>query len=153
VKTFTAKALRLARDYRQARIALVLNTRDVAPFVGKAVEGALLGAYTFDKYRQEKDEFLAKDASLVVIAHPHHQADAQARNARYPGVWENVSRGRDLINEPGAAVTPEVIAERASEIAKELELEIEVLDPAGLKARGYHGCLRVGAGSAHPPRM
>jgi leucyl aminopeptidase len=153
VKTFTAKALRLARDYRLARIALVLNTREVAPFVGKAVEGALLGAYTFDKYKHEKDEFLAKEASLVVAAHPDHQADAEARKSRYAWVSENVNRCRDLINEPGAVVTPEVIAERASEIAKELDLEIEVLDPVGLKARGYHGCLRVGAGSAHPPRM
>ena len=38
-------------------------------------------------------------------------------------------------------------------MAKEVGLEIEILDPAGLKARGYQGCLRVGAGSAHPPRM
>src|SRR4029077_2956850 len=37
--------------------------------------------------------------------------------------------------------------------AKEVDLEVEILDPAGLKARGYEGCLRVGAGSAHPPRM
>jgi leucyl aminopeptidase len=50
-------------------------------------------------------------------------------------------------------VTPQVIAERASEIAKEVELESEVLDPAGLEARGYQGLLRVGQGSAHPPRM
>ena len=38
-------------------------------------------------------------------------------------------------------------------MAKEVDLEIEILDPAGLKARGYQGCLRVGAGSSHPPRM
>src|SRR4029077_2234176 len=37
--------------------------------------------------------------------------------------------------------------------AKEVDLEVEVLDPAGLKARGYEGCLRVGSGSVHPPRM
>ena len=49
--------------------------------------------------------------------------------------------------------TPEYIADRAAEVAKEVGLEIEILDPAGLKARGYEGCLRVGTGSAHPPRM
>ena len=66
---------------------------------------------------------------------------------------ENVNRARDLINEPGNVCTPEYIADRAAEIAKEVGLEIEILDPAGLKARGYQGCLRVGQGSAHPPRM
>ncbi len=153
VKTFTARALRLGRDYRLARVGLVANHADAAPYVGKVVEGAVLGAYTFDRYRQEKDEFLAKDAQLVIFAHPDHQADAEARKSRYAWVSENVNLCRDLVNEPGSVVTPEVLADRASEIAKEVGLEIETLDPAALKARGYNGLLRVGAGSPHPPRM
>jgi leucyl aminopeptidase len=153
VKTFVACGLRLARDYRWPRVGVLVNARDSAPLVGKVVEGAVLGAYTFDRYRQEKDEFLAKEAQLTVFVHPDHQADAEARKARYAWVSENVNRCRDLINEPGAAVTPEVIAERAGDIAKELGLEIEILDPAGLKARGYHGIVQVGQGSIHPPRM
>jgi len=153
VKTFVARGLRLARDYRMPRVGVVVNARDAAPLVGKVVEGAVVGAYTFDKYRQEKDEFLAKEAQLTVFVHPDHQADAEARKARYAWVSENVNRCRDLINEPGAVVTPEVIADAAGEIAKELGLEIEILDPAGLKARGYHGLVQVGQGSVHPPRM
>ncbi len=153
VKTFTARALRLARDYRYARVGLLLNSLEAAPLIGKAVEGALLGAYTFDRYKQEKDEFLQKDVQVTLIAHPDHRVDAEARKARYAWVSENANRCRDLINEPGNVVTPEYIAERAAEIAKELELEIEIVDPAGLKARGYQGLLRVGQGSVHPPRM
>ena len=153
VKTFTARALRLARDYRYARIGLVMNGADAAPLVGKVVEGAILGAYTFDRYRQEKDEFLAKEAQVTVIAHPDHKADAEARKARYAWVSENVNRARDVISEPGNVVTPEYLAERAAEIAKEVELEAEILDPVGLKARGYTGILRVGQGSAYAPRM
>ena len=153
VKTFTARALRLARDYRFARVGFVLNAAEAAPLVGKVVEGAILGAYTFDRYRQEKDDFLSREAQLLVLVHPDHRADAEARKARYAWVSENVNHCRDLINEPGSVVTPEVIADRAAEIAKELSLEIEVLDPAGLKARGYLGIVRVGQGSPHPGRM
>ncbi|HSB62165.1 MAG TPA: leucyl aminopeptidase, partial [Vicinamibacteria bacterium] len=153
VKTFTSRALRLARDYRHPRIGLVLNSKDAAPLVGKAVEGAVVGAYTFDRYKQDKDEFLAREAQLLILAHPDHQADSEARKARYAWVSENVNRCRDLINEPGAVVTPDVIADTAGEVAKELELEVELLDPTGLKARGYQGLLRVGQGSSHPPRM
>ena len=68
-------------------------------------------------------------------------------------LWENVNRARDLINEPGSVVTPEFLADRAGEVAKEVDLEIEILDPAGLKARGYEGIASVGKGSAHSPRM
>ncbi len=153
VKTFTARALHLARDYHLPKVGIMVNTADAAPFVGKVVEGALLGAYSFDRYKQEKDEFLEKEAQLLVFAHPDHQADAEARKARYAWVAENVNRARDAINEPGSVVTPAYLAERADEIAKEVELEAEILDPAGLKARGYQGLLRVGQGSAHPPRM
>ncbi|HVO10970.1 MAG TPA: leucyl aminopeptidase [Vicinamibacteria bacterium] len=153
VKTFTARALRLARDYRLPRVALALNGRDGAPLVGKATEGALLGSYVFDRYRSEKDEFLAREATLTILAHPDHQADAEARRARYAWVAENVNRARDLINEPGNVVTPESIASDAGEIAREVELEVEVLDAAALRARGYQGILRVGAGSVNPGRM
>jgi leucyl aminopeptidase len=153
LKTFVARALRLGRDLNLPQVGLVLNTAEAAPLVGKAVEGAVLGAYTFDRYRQEKDDFLATRGSLVILSHPDHRPDAEARKARYAWVSENVNQARDLVNEPGAVVTPEYLAERAAQIAKEVELEIETLDPAGLKARGYEGLLHVGAGSAHPPRM
>ena len=75
VKTFAARALRLARDYRMPQVALVLNTGEAAPLVGKAVEGAVIGSYVFDRYRQEKDEFFAKEASLTILTHPDHQAE------------------------------------------------------------------------------
>lgn len=153
VKTLTARSLRFARDYRHARVGIALNAAAAAPMVGKVVEGAMLGAYSFDKYKQEKDDFLSRELQLVIFVHPDHRVDAEARKARYAWVSENVNQCRDLINEPGAVVYPEVIAERAREIAKELELQVEVLDQAGLEARGYLGCLRVGQGSAHPPYM
>jgi leucyl aminopeptidase len=153
VKTFTARALRLARDYHLSRVALVMNGAAAAPLIGKVVEGAVLGTYTFDRYRQEKDDFFAREAQLLILGHPDHRVDAEARKARYAWVSENVNRAREIINEPAAVVTPEYIADRAAEIAKELELEIETLDPTALKARGYNGLLRVGQGSIHPPRM
>ncbi|MGD8898388.1 MAG: hypothetical protein PVJ73_20340, partial [Acidobacteriota bacterium] len=134
VKTFTARTLRLARDYRMAKVGVVVNARDSGPFVGKVVEGAVLGGYTFDRYRQEKDEFLAKDASLTIFVHKDHETDAEARKSRYLWVSDNVNRARDLINEPGAVVTPEVFASTATDIAREVDLESETLDPAALEA-------------------
>src|SRR2546422_6841827 len=77
VKTFTARALRLARDYRYARVGVAVNASQAAPLVGKAVEGAILGAYTFDRYKQEKDEFLQREAQVLALVHPDHRADPQ----------------------------------------------------------------------------
>jgi leucyl aminopeptidase len=153
VKTLTARALRVARDYSLPRVGVLVNSKDAAPFVGKVVEGALLGSYTFDRYRQEKDDFFRKEASLTLYVHKDHEADAEARKSRYLWVSENVNRARDFINEPGAVVTPEVLAREATDIAGEVDLEVEILDPTALEARGYQGIVRVGAGSQHPGRM
>jgi len=153
VKTCTARALRLARDYDLRRVGLVANTAAAAPYVGKIVEGALLGTYSFDRYKVEKETFFEERGSLLILAHPDHEPDAEARKARYAWVSENVNIARTLMNEPANALGPADIAERALEMARELDLEVEVLDPAALEARGYNGLLRVGRGSANPPRM
>ena len=153
VKTFTAQTLRHARDYRLEQVGIVVNRSDVAAYVGKVVEGAVIGAYRFDKYLQEKDDFLAESCQLTVFAHADHEADAEARKARYSWVAENVNFSRDLINEPGSVATPEYLADRASEIAKECNLELDILEPAALEARDYLGLVRVGQGSTHSPRM
>jgi leucyl aminopeptidase len=153
VKTLVARSLRLARDLGQARVALFFNHQDAAPLVGKAVEGAILGAYTFDRHRLEKERFFKEKLALEIVVHPDHQADAEARKARYAWVSENVNLARDLINEPANIVNPVVLAERAQQIALESGLQCEVLDETALKTKGYRGLLHVGSGSATPPRM
>ncbi len=153
VKTVVARALRLARDLGLPRVAAFFNHQDAAPLIGKAVEGAVLGGYTFDRHRQEKERFFKEKLSLEIVVHPDHQADAEARKARYTWVSENVNVARDLINEPANIVNPQVLAERAQQIALETGLQCEVLDETALKAKGYRGLLHVGSGSATPPRM
>jgi leucyl aminopeptidase len=153
VKTVMAKALRLARDLGLNRVAAFFNHQDAAPLIGKAVEGAVLGAYTFDQHKVEKERFFKEKLALEIVVHPDHQADAEARKARYAWVSENVNLARDLVNEPANVVTPQVLAERAQQIALETGLQCEVLDETALKAKGYRGLLHVGAGSANPPRM
>jgi len=153
VKTVVAKSIRLARDLGLSRVAAFFNHQDAAALVGKAVEGAVLGAYTFDHHRVEKERFFKEKLSLEIVVHPDHQADAEARRARYAWVSENVNLARDLINEPANVVTPPILAERAQQIALETGLQCEVLDETALKAKGYRGLLHVGAGSATPPRM
>lgn len=153
VKTVMARALRLARDLGLPRVAAFFNHQDAAPLVGKAVEGAVLGAYTFDHHRVEKERFFKEKLALEIVVHPDHQADAEARKARYAWVSENVNLARDLINEPANVLTPQVLAERAQAIAAETGLQCEVLDETALKAKGYKGLIHVGAGSATPPRM
>src|SRR5206468_3061987 len=66
---------------------------------------------------------------------------------------EATNRAREWQNAPANELTPDALAQEATQIAQRHNLEIEVLGPAELKAGGYNLLLGVGAGSAKPPRL
>lgn len=151
LKTFVAKSLRVAQDHSFTRITFALNTKDAAPFVGKAVEGAILGGYTFDRYRQEKSKLGKTQIQLAVLE--DHEESNNRNLSRYTLVSNAINEARDMINEPGGVVNPEYMAEAARKVAKESNLDIKVWDEKRLQKEGYNGLIQVGRGSASPPRM
>jgi leucyl aminopeptidase len=132
-------------------VAIALNTNDAAPFIGKAVEGAILGAYAFDRYRSEKSTLNKIDVSLIGLS--AHDERNRRDLARYTTVSNAVNDARNLINEPGSIVYPEVMAATARKIAKEVDLDVKVWDEKKLVKDGYNGLVHVGRGSSHPPRL
>jgi leucyl aminopeptidase len=151
LKTFIARAIRMALDLGLSRISVLLNTEDAVPFIGKAVEGAILGSYTFDKYRTEKTDL--RNIQFEIIGLKAHDASNRRYLNRYTIVSEAVNRARSMINEPGSAVVPEIMASAAKTIAKEADLDFKVWDEKRLEKDGYNGLLQVGRGSCHPPRL
>ena len=151
IKIFAARSLGYAKDYGCNRVAFFLSSADGAPFVGKAVEGFLLGGYRFDRYKSDKPK--DADVSVAIVVRPEDRAAAEERLGRYTVVSEEVNRCRDIVNEPGGAVYPEVLARAAKEVAARNRLECTVLNEKQLARQGYQGLIAVGKGSIHPPRM
>lgn len=151
VKIFVAKSIAHAHQRSLEHITIALNAKDAVPFIGKAVEGAIVGGYTFDKYRKEKTDLSKLRIHLAAM----READITNKRylSRYTVVSEAVNEARDLINEPGSAVVPETMAETARRIAKESGLDIKIWDEKRLAKEGFNGLLQVGRGSGHPPRM
>jgi leucyl aminopeptidase len=151
VKIFVARAIRAAKDHGLARVTLALNTDAAAPFIGKAVEGALLGSYSFDRYKKEKSD-LDKIQINIICLKPHDQKNRHYVS-RYTLVSEAVNEARDVINEPGSVATPEYLAEAARDIAKKADLDLRIWDEKKLQKDGFNGLLQVGRGSSFPPRL
>jgi len=151
LKTFVASSLRTANNHGFGRIAIALNTSEAVPFVGKAVEGAILGGYSFDLYKQEKSTLDKIQIQLAVLE--DHEESNQRNLHRYTIVSNAVNEARTLINEPGGIATPEFLAEAARKVAREANLDIKVWDEKRLEKEGYNGLIQVGRGSANPPRM
>jgi leucyl aminopeptidase len=151
LKIFVAKSIAMAQQRSLEHITIALNAKDAVPFIGKAVEGAVLGSYTFDKYRKEKTDLSRLRVHLAAM----RETDITNKRyvERYSLVSNAINEARDLINEPGCAVVPETMAEAARKIAKEADLDVKVWDEKRLNKEGYNGLLQVGRGSIHPPRM
>ena len=115
-------------------------------------EGSVLGHYRFTAYRRDpgtaplsRVEVIERDPRLARALAP-----AAARGARWA---EAVSLARDLANTPGQDLTPERLAGRAREIARDAGSRIQVLGVPQLEKLGMGALLAVGRGSANPPRL
>jgi leucyl aminopeptidase len=129
----------------QRRIALALPARDQVEAEAVAL-GALLGSYTFRRYRSEP----AAQVTLTLLAAGSHAAEA-ARRAEVLATAVNLVR--DLVNTGPSDLVPATFADRAGQIAAEAGMDIAVLDEEALAGGGYGGILGVGQGSVHPPRL
>jgi leucyl aminopeptidase len=117
-----------------------------------AVEGAITGLFEPDKYRTvEKEE--RQIERFTVVAPGADEAALRRGAERGRIVGESVNFTRDLANEPGAYMTPTIMAERAREVAEQFGLEYEVLDREQMEQLGMGSLLSVARGSDEPPKL
>ena len=111
-------------------------------------EGFELGAYQFNKYRSKPKPNRIERVSVIGAG----GARATAAMQRGQRIAEAVKIARDLVNEPGGALTAPVFADAIREIAEQSKLRVKVLDEAAIAKAGYNGLLAVNKGSDNPPR-
>jgi leucyl aminopeptidase len=154
VRRAAAAGLRRARDLGARAVATeVLGDRLPARARAQAVvEGAVLGTYTFDRYKREKSDKQVQTLQLV-------EPDGRQRRE----VAEGVRRGevfagatwlaRDLINAPANDVNPTHLAKVALDLAKDSGLSVQVFERADCRKMGMGAFLGVAAGSEQPPKF
>ncbi|MFD7401483.1 leucyl aminopeptidase [Streptomyces sp. NPDC059866] len=143
------------------KAAFALPVADAAA-VGAIGEGALLGAYSFDVYKENaqngtaakgKKNGKAPLAEAVVLGAKPRDKAHKAAVERATAVSEELNRARDLVNTPPNDLNPEAFAAVAQAAAKENGIKVQVLDEKALAKGGYGGILGVGSGSASAPRL
>ncbi|MFH9590372.1 leucyl aminopeptidase [Streptomyces luteogriseus] len=148
-------AARALAGSKKAAFALPLADAADAGAVG---EGALLGAYSFDAYKDNGKDPRAKNgkaplAEVVLLGGKPRDKAYKAAVERAVAVSEELNRSRDLVNTPPNDLNPESFAAIAQAAAKEHGIKIQVLDDKALTKGGYGGILGVGSGSAATPRL
>jgi len=141
----------VARQHRFTSLAVAARPLDRVvndAALQSLTEGVVLANYEGMSYKTSGQEtaFLER----VVIRIPDAAAAALERG-RVLGECTNMAR--ELSNEPGNVLTPRAFADRASKIAKEAGLGIEVLDEKQIAALNMGLLLGVARGSEQPPRL
>jgi len=149
-----ATVVRRAADLRAKYV--VLPSLTIRPHTPQAltqarVEGVLLGAYRFARYKAtepvsvEHVELLAADAT--------QQRSIQEGLERGRIFAEATIFARDLVNEPGNALPPARLAEITIGKARATGLRCSIFDVDAMQRLGMGAILAVGAGSAQTPRL
>lgn len=114
------------------------------------VEGIVLGAYRFSRYKKED---AGRVERVTVLAPEGQQRGVEEGRARGLIFADATVFARDLVNEPPNHLFPIRLAEVAADAARKSGLRCSVLDVDAMEALGMGAILAVGAGSAQPPRL
>jgi leucyl aminopeptidase len=141
-------AARQLRGVQSLAFALPTSSTDDLLAV---LEGAAIGAYSYDEYRSSSLEAAKLPATDIVVVSSLPGGDALA--ARAAIIATAMHEVRDLVNTPPSDLYPETLAERAVALADGVPVDVEVLREDELAARGFGGILGVGQGSSRGPRL
>src|SRR5262249_45366287 len=128
----TAGAL-FARQRRLRSVAIASRPVDgIAPdrALQALVEGAVLANYEGTSYKRSEQP--AAWIERVIVRVGGSADEAAVKRGRVLGEYTNLARS--LSNEPGNVLTPRVFAERATKIATDAGLGVEVLDETQIEA-------------------
>jgi leucyl aminopeptidase len=114
-----------------------------------AADGLVLGTYDTRKWRS-RDVGDRKDFERLVIVGADGDATGAAERATRVAEWAN--RARDLSNAPPNELTPERLAQRASELAPK-GVEVEALGREQIVELGMGAFAGVAQGSHNEPRL
>ncbi|MBI3400059.1 MAG: leucyl aminopeptidase [Acidobacteria bacterium] len=117
-----------------------------------AAEGLTLAEFSAGAYKTgEPAPEAAPDWTLAMLDRAGDAVTAAVARGRTLGECSNLAR--DLANEPGNTLTPREFARRASALAREAGVGVEILDETQIEKLGMGLLLGVARGSSEPPRL
>ena len=151
-----------ARAVTNASSVAVALPADSPELVRALTEGAMLGAYTFTRYKKATKDEAPGDVVLLCPTPRRKEMTTAFEEARI--VADAVAQTRDWVNTPPGDLTPPVFADAAVAAGKAWsksgskgrggsKVTVTVLDEKRLAELGCGGILGVGAASAAPPRL
>jgi len=156
IRGITGEFCRALRKLNCHKIATILHGAGIGGVELEAsaeaiTEGALLGLYSFTKYK--KPEYEDVEEMLIVVREKEKVPIMETDIAKGKVIASATNLARDMVNEPANYMTPSQMAEAAKEIASKCNLEFKVFDREDMEAMGMGALLGVAKGSNQPPKL
>lgn len=151
LRELSAKIIHKASSIKAKKVCIDLGKLefDTVDSGQVVAEGALIGAYSFDKYKSEKEKDKIEEFILI-----------EKDEKKFPRLKKGAEKGikianamsfaRDLANEPAQYVTPTKLAE----VAKKIEgVKTKVYEKDDIEKMGMGAFLAVSKGSCEFPKF
>jgi len=122
-------------------------------FAQAIAEGAITADFETDKYKTDKknDKFI--DSVMLTGYSDAEKSAGEAGLNRGRIIADAQNFARDLVNEPSNKLTPQILADKAEAMAREVGLAGEILDEHKITSLKMGALLSVAQGSIEPPRV
>jgi len=158
VRRIVAEACRLLRTKGARRVATITHGTgaggiEPAASAQAVAEGAILGLYAFRKHVTKEPE-TGEIEELLIVERDEGKLPQLERGCRVGKVVaEATNFARDMINEPANFMTPSEMAEVATRVAAQYNLECTVLEREQMQELGMGALLGVAQGSHQAPKF
>ena len=109
------------------------------------LEGLLLAAYSFSKYKKKKENYLPDEIFIADDAVSDEQIEELVQ------LTQAVFHARNLINEPLSYLTAEKLSEEIEKMGSDAGFSVEVFNKKKIESLRMGGLLAVNKGSIDPP--
>ena len=153
LRTAAARVAATAAGIGEGTVAWPVGILDLNPAdeARAIVEGTALGAYDPGVWKTDDDR-PAPVRRLLLCGPAAAEQTRVAQRAAVVSAWTN--RCRELVDAPANELTPERLAEEASNAAAEVSnLRVSTLDRAAIESAGMGAFAAVARGSHHEPRL
>ena len=156
IRRVSATVIRKLREVGVKKFATIVHGAgiggtDVSSSAQSLVEGSILGAYRFLKYRTTDTKRKPDVESMVIVEFDSSKLFAIGDAIKKGVTYANAEiLARDLVNEPANKLSPADLASVALKVASDNGLECEVLEEAEVSALGMGAYTGVAQGSSRP---
>jgi leucyl aminopeptidase len=160
LRLLARQVIRVARDRKLEKIALEVKDLEFPELAAELSDSALgellaqnfgMANYEFKPFKTPRKKSYTGVKEVVIVGEVNQEWMRGVERGQI--IAGEINACRDLCNTPGGDMTPKILADKAREAVKDLNIKVEVLGKKEMKELGMGAVLGVASGSSEEPQF